>query len=47
MKSVTVNEQESRKKNTIVNLYRYSDLSVEAIAQQVDMNQRDVRKIVD
>ncbi len=47
MKSAPPEEQESRKKSTIVNLYRYSDLSVEAIAQQVDIDAREVRKIVD
>lgn len=47
MKSAHPEEQESRKKSTIINLYRYSDLSVEAIAQQVDIDAREVRKIVD
>lgn len=46
MKSATPVDQESRKKSTIINLYRYSDLSVEAIAQQVDIEEREVRKIV-
>jgi CBS domain-containing protein len=41
-----VEELESRKKNTIANLYRYSDLSVEAIAQQVDMEANDVQEII-
>jgi CBS domain-containing protein len=40
-------ERESRKKSTIANLYRYSDLSVEAIAQQVDMEASKVQGIVD
>lgn len=47
MKSSTRKEPESRKKSTIINLYRYSDLSVEAIAQQVDIEERKVQKIVD
>lgn len=47
MKSATPDEQDSRKKSTITNLYRYSELSVEAIAQQVDMDTTEVRKIVD
>jgi predicted transcriptional regulator len=34
-------------KNTIANLYRYSDLSVEAIAQQVDMEADKVQEIID
>lgn len=47
MKAVIADEQESRKKSTIANLYRYSDLSVKAIAQQVDMEASKVREIVD
>lgn len=41
------NERESIKKSTIANLYRYSDLSIEAIAQQVDMEAGKVQEIVD
>jgi CBS domain-containing protein len=47
LKSVMVDERESRKKTTITNLYRYSDLSVEAIAQQVDMEASKVQEIID
>lgn len=47
MKAVIADERESRKKSTIANLYRYSDLSVKAIAQQVDMEASKVREIVD
>ena len=36
-----------KKKSTITNLYRYSDLSVEAIAQQVDMDVGTVQQIID
>jgi len=47
LKAVIADERESRKKSTIANLYRYSDLSVKAIAQQVDMEASKVRGIVD
>lgn len=47
MKAVIADERESREKSTIANLYRYSDLSVEAMAQQVDMEASKVREIVD
>lgn len=40
-------EGEPRKKSTIANLYHYSDLSIEAIAQQVDMKVNKVQEIVD
>ncbi len=45
MRSTT--DQESRKKSTIANLYRYSDLSIETIAQQVDMEVDRVQEILD
>lgn len=45
--SSTANRQAERKRSIIANLYRYSDLSVEAIAEQVDMDAREVQKIVD
>lgn len=38
---------EEKKKTTITNLYRYSDLSVQAIAQQVDMEENIVQQLVD
>lgn len=41
------NERESRKKSTIANLYRYSDLSIEAIALQVDLEADKVQEIID
>lgn len=41
------NMQAERERSTIANLYRYSDLSTEAIAQQVDMDASKVQKIVD
>lgn len=44
MKSMTLDE---RTRNTIVNLYRYSDLSVVAIAEQVDVEANRVQEIVD
>lgn len=44
MRSLMVDE---KKKSTITNLYRYSDLSVEAIAQQVDMDASAVQQIID
>lgn len=44
MRSLMVDE---KKKSTITNLYRYSDLSVEAIAQQVDMDVSTVQQIID
>ena len=47
MKTVIEGERESREKSTIANLYRYSDLSVEAIAQQVDMEADKVQEIID
>ena len=45
--SSTTNRQTDRGSNTIANLYRYSDLSVDAIARQVDMDVNDVQKVVD
>lgn len=47
MRSMVEGERKSREKNTIANLYRYSDLSVEAIAQQVDMEADKVQEIID
>ena len=38
---------DEKKKSTITNLYRYSDLSVDAIAQQVDMDVSNVQQIID
>jgi CBS domain-containing protein len=45
--SGNANKQAKMERGIIANLYRYSDLSVEAIAQQVDMDARDVQKIID
>jgi CBS domain-containing protein len=45
LKSIVTNDRELRK-NTIANLYRYSDLSIETIAQQVDMEASKVQEIV-
>ena len=45
--SSTAKRQAKRERSIIANLYRYSDLSVEAIAQQVDMDAKEVQKIVD
>lgn len=42
-----MDKQESRKKNVIANLYRYSDLSAKAISHQVDMDVKEVKKIID
>jgi CBS domain-containing protein len=47
MRSVSEGERESRRKSTIANLYRFSDLSLEAIAQQVDMETDKVQEIID
>ena len=47
MRSMVEGERQSREKNAIANLYRYSDLSVEAIAQQVDMEAEKVQEIID
>jgi CBS domain-containing protein len=47
LRSMVEGERKSREKNTIANLYRYSDLSVEAIAQQVDMEADKVQEIID
>jgi CBS domain-containing protein len=47
LRSVVEGEREARKRSTIANLCRYSDLSVEAIAQQVDMEAGKVQEIVD
>jgi CBS domain-containing protein len=47
LESVFRNEPDRRKKSTIANLYRYSDLSVEAIAQQVDVDLHTVQRIID
>lgn len=44
MTSLVVDE---KKESTITNLYRYSDLSVQAIAQQVDMDENIVQQIID
>jgi CBS domain-containing protein len=38
---------DDKKKSVVANLYRYSDLSVEAIAQQVGSDEKSVQKIVD
>lgn len=38
---------DEKKKSTITNLYRYSDISVEAIALQVDMDVSAVQQIID
>jgi CBS domain-containing protein len=38
---------DEKRKSTITNLYRYSDLSVEAISQQVDMDVSSVQQIID
>ena len=38
---------DERKKSTIANLYRYSDLSVDAIAQQVDLDLHTAQRIID
>jgi CBS domain-containing protein len=44
----THNEEEGeRKANTIASFYRYSELSVEAMADQLDMNVSDAQKIID
>ena len=45
--SSTTNNQTKMQRSIIANLYRYSDLSVKAIAQQVDMDAKEVQKIVD
>ncbi|AIC14580.1 hypothetical protein [Nitrososphaera viennensis] len=46
MKIVAIDgDTEARKKSTIADLYRYSDLSVEAIAQQVDVDVSRVQNI--
>jgi CBS domain-containing protein len=47
LKSVVEEKLKSREKNTIANLYRYSDLSIEAIARQVDMEVDKVQEIID
>lgn len=41
------NSVSERQKETIANLYRYSDLSVKAIAQQVDAEPVSVQNIID
>lgn len=45
--SGAANEQAKRQRSIIANLYRYSDLSVDTISQQVDMDAKEVQKIVD
>ncbi len=45
--SSTANRQAERKRSIIANLYRYSDLSVETIAAHVDLDAKEVQKIVD
>lgn len=47
MKGQKLDIHESRKRTTIANLFRYSDLSVKAISNQVDMDSKEVRKIID
>jgi CBS domain-containing protein len=47
LRSIVEGERESREKNAIANLHRYSDLSVKAIAQQVDMEADKVQEIID
>ena len=38
---------DDKKKSTIANLYHYSDLSVEALAQQVGSDEETVQQIID
>jgi CBS domain-containing protein len=45
--SVTEGNQIENARKKIATLYRYSDLSAEAIAQQIGMDANDVQKIVD
>jgi CBS domain-containing protein len=45
--SSTEGNQIEKERKKIATLYRYSDLSVEAIAQQVGMDANDVQEIVD
>lgn len=47
MRNMAEGERQSREKTAIANLYRYSDLSVDAIAQQVDMEADKVQEIID
>jgi CBS domain-containing protein len=46
LRSVVEGERQSREKIAIANLYRYSDLSVDAIAQQIDMEADKVQEII-
>jgi CBS domain-containing protein len=45
--SVTDEEKALRKKEVVTSLYRYSDLSIKNIAQQVDLPLDDIRGITD
>jgi hypothetical protein len=45
--SVTDEEKALRKKEVVTSLYRYSDLSIRSIAQQVDLPLNDVQGITD
>jgi helix-turn-helix protein len=45
--SSTEGNQIEKERKKITTLYRYSDLSAEAIAQQVGMDANEVQKIVD
>ena len=45
--SITEGNQIEKERKKIATLYRYSDLSTAAIAQQVGMDANEVQKIVD
>jgi CBS domain-containing protein len=47
LRSASESGRECRKKSIIANLYRYSDLSIETIAQQVDLEAGEVQEIID
>lgn len=47
MKALATEDEQARKRNTVISLHLYSDLSVEEIAHQVDMEVDEVQDIID
>ena len=46
-RATTTKKQKKKSEDTIASLYHYSDLSVPAIADKVNMNPNEVQKIID
>ena len=46
-RATTTKKQKKKSEDMIASLYRYSDLSVQAIAHKVKMNPNEVQKMID